>query len=165
MKNKIKSTIDAAINVAQEISEKVETAIDSVSKTIDCAEECVDVVKESANAIVEAIEDAPSIEDVLKAMVKDRRVGHFIVDVLAGIDVSEASMQHFPQDSSTKKDEVDIDSLMAEAEERGYKRGRNEQIEIKMREPNEWQLPGKNNLSESREPTTILGGMRRSVWE
>ena len=164
MKNKIKSTIDAAINVAQEISEKVETAIDSVSKTIDCAEECVDVVKESANAIAEVIEDAPSVDDVLKAMVKDRRVGHFIVDVLTGIDVSEASKQHFPQESSTKNNETDIDSLIAEAEERGYQRGRNEQIEIKMQEPNEWQLPGKNNLSESREPTTILGGMRRSVW-
>lgn len=80
-------------------------------------------------------DDSSSITDVMQALLKDDRIGSF------------------------------IDSLLKDAEQRGYLRGRNEQIEVKMREPGEWQgIAGEPGGSSSTE-TTILNHLRRSVWE
>lgn len=82
-----------------------------------------------------ANDDSSSITDVMQALLKDDRIGPF------------------------------IDSLLKDAEQRGYLRGRNEQIEVKMREPGEWQgIAGESGGSSSTE-TTILNHLRRSVWE
>lgn len=82
-----------------------------------------------------ANDDSSSITDVMQALLKDDRIGSF------------------------------IDSLLKDAEQRGYLRGRNEQIEVKMREPGEWQgIAGEPGGSSSTE-TTILNHLRRSVWE
>ena len=72
--------------------------------------------------------------------------------------------QYFPSDAvNDEVATVDVDALVNEAEERGYLRGRNEQIEVKMREPSQWQ-----SARSTRKPvveTTILNHPRRSVWE
>lgn len=58
----------------------------------------------------------------------------------------------------------DLAQQLAEAEERGYRRGLNEQIESKMREPGVWEGP-EGGQPESPGGFEILSNMRRSFWE
>lgn len=63
--------------------------------------------------------------------------------------------------------EKSLEQQIAEAEERGYRRGLNEQIESKMREPAMWEGP-EDALAAARAPQEefqILAGRRKSVWE
>lgn len=168
MKNKFQSTIDAVVNKAQTIADKVgdivDSAVETVATTTQAVTETIDAVEEASDAVVEAVETAPKLDDLMQAMVKDARVGHFIVDILSGMNVNEASSLHFPSTpDENDATATDIDSLLNEAEQRGYLRGRNEQIEVKMRELDQWQ-----RTPDSRQPvieTTILNHPRRSVWE
>lgn len=168
MKNKFQSTIDAVVDKARTIADRVGDVVDSAAETVATTAqnvtETIDAVEETSDAVAEAVETAPKLDDLMQAMVKDARVGHFIVDILSGMNVNEASSLHFP--SKTDKDDAtatDIESLLNEAEQRGYLRGRNEQIEVKIRELDQWQ-----HTPSSRQPvieTTILNHPRRSVWE
>lgn len=159
MKNKNQSTINAAISSVGEIVEEVGDAVvdivenvaqasQEVNETISTIEDTIDEVKQITDA-------APSFKDVMRSIAKDVRVGHFIVDVLSGVNVIDASRNHFKD-----ADEPSIDSLVKEAEQRGYLRGRNEQIEVKMRE-----TAPENAPQPSRNETSILNRLRRSVWE
>ena len=168
MKNKFKTTINTVVDKAREIAEKVgdatETVVENVVETVDAVTETINTVKETASSVTDAIDQMPSVNDVMQAMVKDARVGHFLVDVLTGMNVNEASALHFPAENAEKAIyEESIDSLLTEAEQRGYLRGRNEQIEVKMQEPLHWQSrkPERKPVIE----TTILNHPRRSVWE
>lgn len=70
-----------------------------------------------------------------------------------------------PEESSTPQ--PDIATLIAEAEERGYLRGRNEKIEIEMRSPALWETirePAHKAESEKPQPL-ILNHLRHSVWD
>lgn len=168
MKEKFKTTINAAIDAARKVTNKVEDAIetvtDGVAEVSETIDETIGEVADVAHEIEEVVETAPKIEDVMNAMVRDARVGHFIVDVLTGMDAAEASALHFPK-NDVEEQSVDVDALVVEAERRGYMRGRNEQIEVKMREPSQWQSPVDGGGNPGREEAMILSNRRRSVWE
>lgn len=57
-----------------------------------------------------------------------------------------------------------FEQQLAEAEERGYRRGLNEQIEKKMREPGVWEGPGQAAPEET-QGFEILSEVRKSIWE
>ena len=124
----------------------------------------IDTVEETVKSVGETAKEFPSLKDVIKAISADSRVGHFIVDIVSGMNVVEASKLHFPHDDvADESQNPSIDTLVSEAEERGYLRGRNEQIEMAMR-----QFKKENESSELRSApseTTILNHPRRSVWE
>lgn len=73
-----------------------------------------------------------------------------------------------PAEETPAADEPDLDTLIAEAEQRGYLRGRNERIEELMQEPGELEAP---SAPATDSPLTggneilILNNMRRSVWD
>ena len=168
MENNFQSTIDAVVDTARDIATKVgdaaENVVENVVETIGAVTETIDTVKDTAEQVVDASKEMPSFNDILKAILKDSRVGHFIIDILSGKDAKEASSQYFPSDNMANEvATVDIDTLVNEAEERGYLRGRNEQIEVKMREPSQWQRA--RNTRKPVVETTILNHPRRSVWE
>ncbi len=58
-----------------------------------------------------------------------------------------------------------LEQQLAEAEERGYRRGLNEQIESKMQEPGMWESPGAPEPPAPPEEFQILGNRRQSIWE
>jgi hypothetical protein len=72
----------------------------------------------------------------------DRRVAHMLVDIGNGDDAEVAAARYFGRASEAE---------LAAAEERGYARGKNEAIELKMRSVEETPM--------------ILNGMRRGWWE
>ena len=55
-----------------------------------------------------------------------------------------------------------LDALLAEAEEKGYKRGLNEQIEARMKTPAEWENPSPDP---SPDAYSILSNPRPSIWD
>lgn len=63
----------------------------------------------------------------------------------------------------TEEESVDIEALIAEAEARGYERGRNEGIEAWMNEGRRGRVAEPAPAAESE--VMILNNMRRSVWE
>ena len=167
MKNKIQSTIDAAVNTAQkianEVGDAIEEVVDNAVEVTQNVTQTIDTVEETVKSVSETAKNFPSLKDVIKAISADSRVGHFIVDIVSGMNVVEASKLHFPHDDADESQNPSIDTLVSEAEERGYLRGRNEQIEMAMR-----QFKKENESSELRSSpseTTILNHPRRSVWE
>lgn len=68
----------------------------------------------------------------------------------------------------TEAHEPSLEQQLAEAEERGYRRGLNEQIESRMNEPGTWE--GTASATEpapgaAPEAFRILGSRRRSIWD
>lgn len=60
----------------------------------------------------------------------------------------------------------DIATLIAEAEERGYLRGRNEKIAIEMRSPALWETIHESTDKQDEKPQPlILNHLRPSVWD
>lgn len=57
-----------------------------------------------------------------------------------------------------------LEQQLAEAEERGYRRGLNEQIEKKMQEPSVWE-DGAAAHAETPAEFQILGNRRKSIWD
>lgn len=168
MKNKFQSTIDAVVDKARDIADKVgdvvESTVETVATTAQAVTNTIDTIDDVAATMVEAVETAPKLEEVMQAMIKDARVGHFIVDILSGMNVNEASSLHFPSETTTAQEsKTQIDSLVDEAEQRGYLRGRNEQIEVKMRDLDRYQQSHDDRPSVIE--TTILNHPRQSVWD
>ena len=159
MKNKNQSTINAAISSVGEIVNEVGDAVVDIAENVAQASQAVDetisTIEDTVDEVKQIADDAPSFNEVMRAITKDARVGHFIVDVLSGMNVIEASKNHFKD-----AEEPSIDSLVKEAEQRGYLRGRNEQIEVKMRE-----TAPETSAQPLRNETSILNRIRRSVWE
>lgn len=58
----------------------------------------------------------------------------------------------------------DLAQQIAEAEERGYRRGLNEQIDSKMKAPGVWEGP-EGSEPETPDEFKILGNRRRSIWD
>lgn len=165
MKDKNQSTIDAAISsvgeIVNEVSDAVTDVVENVAQTAQNVVEVVSTVDDTIEEVKQIVDTAPSLKDVMKAIVKDARVGHFIVDILNGMNVGEASKTHF-NDEADEKLQSSIDALVNEAEQRGYLRGRNEQIEVKMRQP--FQSTEPIERPEKRK-ASILNHIRRSVWD
>lgn len=65
--------------------------------------------------------------------------------------------------AETEEESMDIEALIAEAEARGYERGRNEGIEAWMNEGRRGRVAEPAPAAESE--VMILNNMRRSVWE
>lgn len=65
--------------------------------------------------------------------------------------------------AETEEESLDIEALIAEAEARGYERGRNEGIEAWMNEGRRGRVAEPAPAAESE--VMILNNMRRSVWE
>ncbi len=167
MKNNFSETINEVVDKAREIAHKVdeaiETTIENAGDVVEAVTETIDTAKETASTVAGTINNAPKLDEVMQAMINDSRVGHFLVDILSGMNVNEASAKHFPREKQPEVSTTDIDTLVNEAEQRGYLRGRNEQIEVKMHEASRWHQTPTN-----RKPTietTILNHPRRSVWE
>lgn len=95
--------------------------------------------------------------DMRSIIANDARAAHFIIDILAGVKADEAIETHFP------KQEVGEQQL-AEAEQRGYLRGRNESVSAVMAEPTiyETSKPSSPIAEENRQ---FLSSPRRSVWD
>lgn len=68
-----------------------------------------------------------------------------------------------PESPAPSADE--LAAMLAEAEQRGYLRGRNEQIELAMRAPSLWHesAPPCDDAAEELQPA-ILANLRPSVW-
>lgn len=64
----------------------------------------------------------------------------------------------------TEAHEPSLEQQLAEAEERGYRRGLNEQIESRMNEPGTWEGPT-SAPGAAPEAFRILGSRRRSIWD
>ncbi|QCD34524.1 hypothetical protein [Muribaculum gordoncarteri] len=85
---------------------------------------------------VPSIDNASSTVDLSEIVARDPRAAHFIVDLLAGVEAGEAASRHF----STPPPPPD-ESLILEAENRGYLRGRNESAAEIMKSPGMYQQP------------------------
>ena len=83
---------------------------------------------------VPSIDNASSTVDLSEIVARDPRAAHFIVDLLAGVEAGEAASRHF----STPPPPPD-ESLILEAENRGYLRGRNESAAEIMKSPEMYQ--------------------------
>lgn len=59
----------------------------------------------------------------------------------------------------------DIDSLLAEAEQRGYLKGRNERIEQLMKEPTMYQQLAPAAPQPPKPSETFLSNLRPSIWD
>jgi membrane-bound ClpP family serine protease len=72
------------------------------------------------------------------------------------------------QQQQQQQQQPTVEQLVAEAEERGYKRGRNEQIAMRMSEPSVWE-PTDRSVAEAAASGgggyQVLGERRRSIWE
>lgn len=66
---------------------------------------------------------------------------------------------------ATPAQAADLERRLAEAEERGYRRGINEQIESRMKEPALWEGLDDSRRDEPPREFQILGSMRRSIWD
>lgn len=65
--------------------------------------------------------------------------------------------------AATVRTEAEVERLIAEAEARGYERGRNENIEAWMNEGRAGRQNASHEVAENE--IMILNNMRRSVWE
>ena len=83
------------------------------------------------DSATDAAPSTPTMGDVLRIAALDKRVGHYIIDLLSGMNQDEAFAAHFP----TPPSDEETAATIADAEQRGYLRGRNERIELEMREP------------------------------
>lgn len=89
-------------------------------------------------------------------------------DTLAAEDApaQEQAQQPEPeQEPQPAQPDIDIDALVREAEQRGYLRGRNEQIALAMQQPTHWESPDTPAAAAAEPVPTILANMRRSVWD
>lgn len=112
---------------------------------------------------VPSIDNASSTVDLSEIVARDPRAAHFIVDLLAGVEAGEAASRHF----STPPPPPD-ESLILEAENRGYLRGRNESAAEIMKRPGMYQQPHSPDSSpanSSHESKFMLQPPRRSVWD
>lgn len=93
-----------------------------------------------------------------------------ISESTADENAGETTLNTSPESSSTASSprvwsQTEVDSMLADAEERGYRRGLNKQIELKM------QQPAVDNETYAAEPQRraeqllILRRLRRSVWD
>ena len=103
-------------------------------------------------------ENLPTLGEVLRIASLDSRVGHYIIDLLAGTPADDAFKAHFMPPAEA----VDTDALIAEAEQRGYLRGRNERISLEMRAPAS--SPDNDDSQVSDYSSQFLTGSRRNAW-
>lgn len=67
--------------------------------------------------------------------------------------------------SETESEKPDLEALLAEAERKGYLKGRNERIEELMREPRMFQQLTEPKPSTPQTEESFLANMRPSIWD
>lgn len=119
---------------------------------------------EDSGADADTVAQPATADALLRLMGQDARVGHFIVDILAGVAPEEASRTRF---DIPVPESPDAEAALAEAEQRGYLRGRNERISIEMERPALWE--DRNATAAASDITSdgpmILSSTSRSVWD
>ena len=101
---------------------------------------------------------------LLRLLKHDTRLAHVIVDVLAGKNAEESISTYFPPKAT---EQSTLEAQLAEAEQRGYLRGRNETVKLEMNERPLWNSDEKP--AEQERPNlsipSILSRIKRSVWD
>jgi len=108
---------------------------------------------------METSQESMSLNSIVE---RDVRAGHFLVDILAGSDATAAADKYFGR--------APDDTMLQEAEQRGYLRGLNEAAEQRLNAPALYeQLPpsqsppsSDDNLSPAAE---FFPEARRSIWD
>lgn len=139
---------------APEIASTATTENPAASPETDIAEPPTDTETTTDTAA----ENLPTLGEVLRIASLDPRVGHYIIDLLAGTPADDAFKAHFMPPAEA----VDTDALIAEAEQRGYLRGRNERISLEMRAPAS--SPDNDDSQVSDYSSQFLTGSRRNAW-
>lgn len=118
---------------------------------------------EDADAVEPGTQPATA-DTLLRLMGQDARVGHFIVDILAGVAPEEASRARF---DIPVPESPDAETALAEAERRGYLRGRNERISIEMERPALWEDRNATATASdiSSDGPMILSSTSHSIWD
>ena len=129
MKTTKNKTEENAQTVAMPDSKSDENPVTATAEPV--AESSPAATDDSATDAADAAPSTPTMGDVLRIAALDKRVGHYIIDLLSGMNQDEAFAAHFPTPPSDEETAASI----ADAEQRGYLRGRNERIELEMREP------------------------------
>lgn len=72
-----------------------------------------------------------------------------------------------PTDTAMPPNEADLASRLAEAEQRGYLRGRNEAVHLAMERPAMWQVAGSDLHAEppTESDAAFLRHIRPSIWD
>lgn len=60
---------------------------------------------------------------------------------------------------------LSLEARLAEAEERGYRRGLEEQVRAKLQEPGVWESPQQATEPAEQPGFRILADRRRSIWD
>lgn len=105
-------------------------------------------VEDVAEAVTEAVGEPETEADAVRE---------------ADVEIMDVSQEGDAGTASAGTEAADIDRLIAEAEARGYERGRTEGIEAWMNEGRRGRTPRREEPTESE--VMILNNMRRSVWE
>ncbi len=105
-------------------------------------------VEDVAEAVAEAVAEPETEADAVRE---------------ADVEIMDVSQEGDAGTASAGTEAADIDRLIAEAEARGYERGRTEGIEAWMNEGRRGRTPRREEPTESE--VMILNNMRRSVWE
>ena len=105
-------------------------------------------VEDVAEAVAEAVGEPETEADAVRE---------------ADVEIMDVSQEGDAGTASAGTEAADIDRLIAEAEARGYERGRTEGIEAWMNEGRRGRTPRREEPTESE--VMILNNMRRSVWE
>lgn len=146
---------------------KNEEAIKKQEPAVEVQEPAeVNIPEAVAEEAIEAKEEQNPSDDekqigwLRRLLGRDARVAHFVVDVLAGKSTEEAVDAYFPTKAT-------VDAQLAEAEQRGYLRGRNEAVALDMKERPLWNSDSHPATSEQTPPSipSILSRLRRSVWD
>ncbi len=107
-------------------------------------------------AIIGAIEATPTETPVSAPEPTDSELGQ----------PSHPASGNSPADPQPAADpQPDLATLLAEAEQKGYLRGRNERIEELMSEPRMFQPLTKPNETEPRPSEPFLSNLRPSIWD
>lgn len=78
---------------------------------------------------------------------------------------TEAEAPEKPAETEKAPTPEEIARMIAEAEQRGYLRGRNEQIERLMEAPTGYEAEGAGEISRISGEPMILGSIRPSIWD
>lgn len=102
--------------------------------------------------------DAPEVDDdrIMKAIKSDTRVARFICDVVDDKDISDSARRLFSIEAIPDQKEI------REAERRGYIKGRNEAISMKMNEPAVYQTAAPATPAST---PVILSNRRPGFWD
>ncbi|MDE6513808.1 MAG: hypothetical protein K2L05_06460 [Muribaculaceae bacterium] len=67
---------------------------------------------------------------------------------------------------NNEQQQMSLEQQLAEAEQRGYRRGLEEQIKAKMNEPGVWESPQPAGAKVDTQPGfRVLAERRRSIWD